>query len=140
MKQRNLVSINFFCEKYSLNKNSFESRLARRCFPEGAVDYTGGRGQIKINENYFLYRKKSIERMWTKACDNYYVLNEHLSDYALSKILHELDDSKSAHCWNIFLYESLFSPPPEKITHTKMTRALYLFLRYSNLIIRRGDK
>jgi len=137
MRKRNLVSISVFCEKYNLNKNSFESTLAKRYFPKDAVDFTGGHGKTKIDEEYFLNKKNMIEKLWQRACENYYVLNEQMNDYRLSKALHAIDSSKSVSSWSMFLYENLFTPPPEKITKIKITQGVYLFLRYSNWLIKR---
>lgn len=138
MKKQSFLDISDFCEKYSLNKNSFESMKARRYFPEYIFKKDGRR--VFVDENYFVYKKEAIERMWLLACDNFYDITSAMSPTALSRILHKIDNSKSIYSWSMFLYENLFTPPPEKITHVKITRGQYLFLRYSNWIIRRGTK
>lgn len=138
MKKQNFLDITDFCEKYSLNKNSFESMKARKYFPEHIFKKDGR--QVYVDENYFVLKKEAIKRMWLLACENFYDITCSISASELSKRLHKIDDSKSIETWNTFLYGKLFITPSEKITHVKMTRGQYLFLRYSNWILKRGAR
>ncbi len=137
MRRNNFILLDDFIEKYNLNKNSFESMRARGYYPQNIFDKSGGRRNIKINENYFLKRKYQIKKIWSAACENYYILNENLSNYKLAKLLHEIDNSKSINSWTMFLHSDLFTRPSEKITKVSLTKGIYKFVRYSNWIIRR---
>lgn len=111
---------------------------AKKYFPEHIFKKDGR--LVYVDENYFIHKKESIKRMWFLACNNFYTITEHTNTYGLARILHEIDSSKSINSWSSFLYDYLFAVPNEKIINTKMTRGQYLFLRYSNWIIRRGEK
>jgi hypothetical protein len=135
---KNLLTMTEFCEKHDLNKNSFESMKSRGYYPKHIFSSRLSEKDIYIDENYFVIRKEKIKKLWLRACENYYILNENINDYRLAKMLNAVNGKKSVNSWTMFLYENLFNPPPERITNTHITQGVYLFLRYSNWLIRRG--
>lgn len=137
MKQSSFIYMDDFCEKYQLNIESFRSMKSRNYFPESI--FKGYRRDLQIDENYFLYKKQKVKKLWLKAHDNYYTLIEKIDENKLANLLHDIDNRKSVSTWSSFLYGYLFRIPPEKITNIELNNNLYLFLRYSSWIIRRND-
>jgi hypothetical protein len=139
MKQSSFIDLNDFCEKYDLNRNSFDSMRSRGFFPKHI--FRGSKRYTQVDENYFWLRKQKIKSMWLKAHDNYYSLMEHFTtESELAKTLHKLDKSKSSSTWGDFIYNHLFRILSDGITDVKINKRLYFFLRYSNWLIRRGIK
>lgn len=135
MKQKKLISLALFNERYSLPKNTIHVGKSKGTINASAFEKI--KNSIMIDEKFFIRRVGFKKRVWLEAHDFYYWLSKHLKDTQMSELLAKIDGDESQDCinnWNMFIHKTLFYRPESSVLVYKISPTLWKFWRYGRWI------
>ena len=122
-----------FSERYELSKGSLDvAHHNKHPFVKKIA------GTLYVDEKALIRRREFYKKVWNKAQENYYRINEFVPDPKLYTFLAKVLDG-SANSWLQFLKYGLFSVAfnDKSILSYQISNRLWTFYRASTFIIRR---